>query len=79
MNEYTMDLINDLRAAENKLAKLETRLDVLMALVAKAELENEELNKRIGSTSGARIECDEINAIFGWTNMAKEGEDGETA
>lgn len=74
MNEYTMALVNDLRVAERRLSKMEAKLDILMALVAKEEIETDVFNKAHGLAGDARISCKDINAIFGWPGI-KEGED----
>lgn len=77
MNEYTMALINDLRVAERRLTKLEARLDILMAMVAKEELQTAEYNKRYSATTKAELDCAAIDAIFGWCNSAELEEEEE--
>ena len=80
MNEYTMELVNGRIEAERELSAIKTKVDSLMRLVAYEEFRTAEQNKRLNLTGRASIECDHINAIFGWANAAEreEDENGET-
>lgn len=75
MNEHELALVDVLRHTERKLAKLETKVDILAELVAKEELYQETFNREYNSSGSASLKCDLINAIFGWANVAKEAPD----
>lgn len=77
MNEYTMELVNELRDAEKALTALRAKVDYLMALVTREEINTADFNRRNHFSAEASIKCADINLIFGWCNaeLLKEVED----